>query len=87
MVLNIIGYPHTTAVEPFNILNTGDWLYMIVHKLVEKAESKKDFEIKPTDHPNISRDEVIEMVRNWYEHKKRVEHKAAVDSFLNEPHF
>jgi len=71
-LLNLIGFPITTQVKPFEILNTGDWVGSIGSKLV-RGNKTSDCEIKPTDRPNKSRHTVIVDLEYRYGIKQRKE--------------
>jgi hypothetical protein len=64
-LLNMIGYPYTEAVEPFNLLNNGDWLGQIVQKL---KGPNGEIVIGPNDYCNaVSKSYLKESIQKWKE--------------------
>jgi hypothetical protein len=70
--LNLIGYPcdgegKSRSVEPFNILNSGDWVGEIAWMLAATG-TPAQFQITAeyTGTPNQSRKEAAKRVRQWF---------------------
>lgn len=65
-LLNAIGYPYgKTAIEPFTLANTGDWVGEITQMLMKMEGDKKTLTIDSNDRPNMSLDDLQTWVNRW----------------------
>lgn len=71
-LLNIIGYG-AEPIEPFNLLNTGDWVGEIALALSKPIGDfhlgRESITIQDDDRPNISREYLITLIKQWENRK------------------
>lgn len=67
LVLNMMGEPSDAyAVEPFTLLNTGDWVSEVTSMLAAKGtEAAFQMYAEKTGEPELSRDDVLTAVHDW----------------------
>lgn len=67
MVLNLMGEPNeAAAVEPFTLVNTGDWVTEIAAMLAAHGtEAAFQMIAEKTGEPELTRDEVLVAVHEW----------------------
>lgn len=67
LVLNLLGEPNAAAaVEPFDMLNTGEWVSEIAAMLAAHGtEAAFQMIAEKTGDPDLTRDDVLVAVNEW----------------------
>lgn len=65
-LINTLGFPYSNPIEPFNILNSGDWVGELAIMLAAPGtEAAFQMNAEKTGDPILTRDEVFRRLHEW----------------------